>query len=104
MLLKSVSFKKMKLIYCDALLIHLAYSKKAHRTHQQTIEILHCSLRVCSNYRLRENQSQGWIFKKNKKKKKNKKLKGGVNCSGIKETFNAFVRTPNICCVIPCIA
>ena len=51
--------KKMKLIYCDALLIHLAYSKKAHRTHQQTIEILHCSLRVCGNYRLRENQSQG---------------------------------------------
>ena len=38
MLLKSVSFKKMKLIYCDALLIHLTYSKKAHRTHQQTIK------------------------------------------------------------------
>lgn len=38
MLLKSVSFKKMKLIYCDALLIHLIYSKKAHRTHQQTIK------------------------------------------------------------------
>ena len=73
MLLKSVSFKKMKLIYCDALLIHLTYSKKAHRTHQQTIEILHCSLRVCSNYRLRENQSQGKYLKK-RKKRKNKKI------------------------------
>ena len=69
MLLKSVSFKKMKLIYCDALLIHLAYSKKAHRTHQQTIEILHCSLRVCSNYILRENQSQEKYLKKRKKRK-----------------------------------
>ena len=70
MLLKNVSFKKMKLIYCDALLIHLTYSKKAHRTHQQTIEILHCSLRVCSNYRLRENQSQEKYLKKEKKEKK----------------------------------
>lgn len=36
MLLKSVSFKE--LVYRNALLIHLAYSKKAHRTHQQTIK------------------------------------------------------------------
>ena len=93
--------KKMKLIYCDALLIHLAYSKKAHRTHQQTIEILHCSLRVCGNYRLSENQSQGKYFKKNKKNNNGKVV---VNCSGIKETFNVLVRTSNICCVILCIA
>ena len=92
----------MKLIYCDALLIYLAYSKKAHRTHQQTIEILHCSLRVCSNYRLCENQSQGKFLKKEKKIKTERW--GGVNCSGIKETFNVLVRTSNICCVIPCIA
>ena len=55
---------------------------------------------------MRENQSQGKYLKKEKKekKKKNNNGKGRVNCSGIKETFNAFVRTSNICCVIPCIA
>ena len=53
---------------------------------------------------MRENQSQGKYLKKKKKKKKNNNGKGGVNCYGIKENFNDFVRTSNICCVIPCIA
>ena len=70
MLLKSVSFKKMKLIYCDALLIHLTYSKKAHRTHQQTIKFYTALLEYvviidCVKIKVKEN-----FLKKEKRKKK----------------------------------
>lgn len=65
MLLKSVSFKE--LVYCNALLIHLTYSKKAPQNTSTNHQVLHCSLRVCSNYRLCENQSQGKYLKKEKK-------------------------------------
>ena len=54
----------------------------------------------CVKIKVKENISK----KEKEKNKKNNNVKGRVNCSGIKETFNAFVRTSNICCVIPCIA
>ena len=50
----------------------IKYKKKAHRTHQQNIKFYTCSLRVCSNYRLRENQSQEKYLKKEKRKKEKK--------------------------------
>ena len=65
--LKSVSFKKMKLIYCDALLIHLAYSKKAHRTHQQTIKFYIALLEYVVIIDCVKIKVKGNILKKEKK-------------------------------------
>lgn len=66
MLLKSVSFKE--LVYCDALLIHLTYSKKAHRTHQQTIKFYIALLEYVVIIDCVKIKVKGKYLKKEKKK------------------------------------
>ena len=73
----------MKLIYCDALLIHLTYSKKAHRTHQQTIKFYTAVLEYVVIIDCVKIKVKGEYLKKEKKEKKEKNKKNNNGKVGL---------------------